>query len=105
MAITEAEAKTRWCPFARIVGAIDHIIPDDQAAFNRIHNRGEGQIPPSSLCIGSACMAWRQGHKRNTDWKASDHNYVQAWPKHPDDKEPQYIADPDHGFCGLACRP
>lgn len=39
--MTEDEAKTKWCPFARVV---------DSARGTD----GEG-----ARCIGSACMAWR----------------------------------------------
>ena len=35
--MTEAEAKTKWCPFVRIAG-VRH---------------------PAAQCIASACMAWR----------------------------------------------
>lgn len=71
--MTEDEAKAKWCPFARVVetGEYSH---DKDAAFNRIDNcdhRGDQPITdtvphipelnllPTTLCIGSACMAWR----------------------------------------------
>lgn len=37
--MTEEEAKTKWCPFARDVDGA-----------------------PTTNCIGSACMAWRWDH-------------------------------------------
>src|SRR5262245_17964371 len=43
--MTEAEAKTKWCPMSRV----RLIGPDDGA-----RNFGE-----ASRCIASACMAWR----------------------------------------------
>jgi hypothetical protein len=54
--ITEAEAKTKWCPFAR-PGAYR---PDDCGEVRG--NRMMDGVPDSgALCVGSACMAWREG--------------------------------------------
>jgi len=46
--MTEDEAKTKWCPFARLAEL-------DGA------NRGSvsGHDMPLAKCIGTACMAWR----------------------------------------------
>lgn len=53
--ITEAEAKTKWCPLARTpIDAPDGLITGFIPA-----NRSERGLPASCLCIGSACMAWR----------------------------------------------
>lgn len=44
--MTEAEAKTKWCPFARL--------SEMGGTYNRCG-------PSANLeCIGSACMAWRK---------------------------------------------
>lgn len=43
----EAEAKTKWCPFARV----------GEQASGAAENRPDG----SYNCIASACMAWRTG--------------------------------------------
>lgn len=49
--MTEEEAKTKWCPFARV----------DSTAANRPNPGPNCDVtagwPP---CIGSACMAWRR---------------------------------------------
>ena len=58
MILTEAEAKTKWCPFVRLgmmkVGA----------TINRAFMTAEqAETQANTTCIGSACMAWRQAHK------------------------------------------
>lgn len=60
MSITEDEAKTKWCPMARVI--LDYSVqPDTQAVASA--NRGEAdetdQIFTGSRCIGSGCMMWR----------------------------------------------
>lgn len=88
--MTEEEAKTKWCPYARVVmgdaeePAIgpfnrDHWINDDNLA-STIHR---------STCIGSACMAWR--------WVPKSGNSK--------DGKPNYYAGNWKGFCGLAGKP
>lgn len=44
--MTEDEAKTKWCPFAK---------PSETSALRYV----DASRPQHSLCIGSACMAWR----------------------------------------------
>jgi hypothetical protein len=77
--MTEEEAKTKWCPFARV--QIDE--DDGSGAPNRFVEDKDGK-PDSDMrhnsCIGSACMAWR--------WI------------------PEGVGiKVDHGFCGLAGKP
>ena len=64
--MTEEEAKTKWCPFARSIparrakdGSIEH--DGGVPAFNRYNTdeKGVTTLPGSGMCIGSACMAWR----------------------------------------------
>ena len=74
--MTEAEAKTKWCPFARV--STDST---DNNAANRYAPQDENDTANflvESMCIGSACMAWRM-QRQNEDY--------------------------GHGFCGLAGRP
>ena len=52
--MTEDEAKTKWCPFARV--AYDGFNGNRFCAEE--HNR-IALNPASSRCIGSNCMAWR----------------------------------------------
>jgi hypothetical protein len=49
MILTEEEAKTKWCPFARLSIGKDLAAP----------NRGPS-VEEKCRCIGSACMAWRR---------------------------------------------
>jgi len=79
--MTEDEAKTKWCPFVRAIGAVS-----DDAAANRWPTDPDGEFDdtlgldawghPHALCIASQCMAWRTG--------------------------PQLGERRDGGYCGLA---
>lgn len=55
--MTEDEAKTKWCPFART------IILGNGGSFIGPANRAVGaegkEGPEGPKCIASACMAWR----------------------------------------------
>lgn len=89
--MTEDEAKTKWCPFVRVAGAVTTNDPPTMigcAATNRNVN------PADVHCIGSACMAWRWS--RDAEWQAK--------------AEAEYrrsgrIIAPTDGYCGLAGRP
>lgn len=63
--MTEDEAKTKWCPFAR-VGA-----PVDSIAAGCSTNRwpGDDSVGPGSpyLCIAADCMAWRWSQPETGD--------------------------------------
>lgn len=64
--MTEEDAKTKWCPFARVIpGFIQDgemfSNPAGIPAHNRIQERGT-DTPTwhgAMSCIGSECMAWR----------------------------------------------
>jgi hypothetical protein len=87
MTYTEEEAKTKWCPFARVSSY------GRESGWNRTgpHRIGDAAIlaPSWSLCLGPACMAWQQ-----TDNK--------TWPSAPG--EPERKPEPA-GYCGLAGQP
>lgn len=63
--MTEDEAITKWCPFARVVKDWRDPTPDDQTRiygpFNRdcVISLDECDSDLTS-CIGSQCMAWRE---------------------------------------------
>ena len=73
--MTEDEAQTRWCPFARapLVTATGEIA----IGACVVNRRASGGPDAASLCIASACMAWRVSTVLRSD------NHV-------------------HGYCGLA---
>jgi hypothetical protein len=96
--VTEEEAKKKWCPFARIAAG-------EGPAFNRLVERvtdsASASIDSPSLCIGSACMAWRNiteqrrfdaTGKELTDANIFYHGAV-------------YKDVPIGGYCGLAGQP
>jgi hypothetical protein len=57
--MTEEEAKTKWCPFARLTFSTEGF-----AAGNRFDDCAWAE--KRALCIGSACMAWRWGDNAET---------------------------------------
>lgn len=62
MLMTEDEARTKWCPMARIA---TNIYPH-ASAINRGHDSGVPQIPPGCQCIASKCAMW-QWHWQSYD--------------------------------------
>ena len=54
----ESEAKTKWCPLARIATADRNGDNCSTVAPNRVV-RGPG-VTDMANCIGSACMAWQR---------------------------------------------
>lgn len=79
--MTEDEAKTKWCPFARVM-----LFEPEPGAGNHAVNR----TTMDCHCIGSACMAWR----------AEAGIVVPA-----DSVTPEMLARKAGGYCGLAGRP
>lgn len=104
--ITEAEAATKWCPASRM---LSHTSAQDGKgrmweggySYNRSADGGELYIPTGCKCIGSACMMWRQGQKRNPEWMPN-HSMMAGYEMHPDDRQPTHIPDPERGHCALA---
>lgn len=87
MALTEDEARSRWCPFTRV----------GEQASGAAENRPNGDLH----CIASGCMAWRWGQKPNPSYNP---NSGATWPQ-PYPPIPTYIEDREHGGCGLAGQP
>jgi hypothetical protein len=103
--MTEDQAKQLWCPFARVhvpAGVINRI----SSALRRIAKkaRASGNISDAEYieeqeadtrCIGSGCMAWREGRSPlpiGYRIDAEGNRTVTKW-------------SVEHGFCGLAGRP
>jgi hypothetical protein len=93
--LTEVQARGRWCPFSRAAmataeGVLIHGLP----AANRWQTDGKGDnlLPAGSMCIASACMAWRKRvSASDRDLRDSD-----------DERIGKFEAG---GYCGLAGRP
>ena len=90
--MTEDEAKTKWCPFARSMVTIDgHADAAKTVKTGPIAvasaNRFEGNL--MALCVGSGCMAWRweNGYEPATLAHMRAADITPAFPR---------------GYCGLA---
>lgn len=94
--MTEDEAKTKWCPFARSAPSRGAVI------YNR-----DGAGNPYVLCIGSACMAWRPLHDMATETtRSSQRPAGEGWmPGSGYDDWTRTTRVDLGGFCGLAGRP
>ena len=86
---TEAEARQKWCPFARPVSLNQGrwwsvFLPGDRDATQH----SDGRVTNiEDHCIGSACMAWR---RERTPQQAA----------HAKKKVPE--SSDAYGYCGLA---
>lgn len=62
MILTEAEARTKWCPFVRPIMLDNGRI---YTPYGREVKKDEYGVPVKILdqCIASACMAWQQETK------------------------------------------
>ncbi|CAB4165151.1 hypothetical protein UFOVP833_31 [uncultured Caudovirales phage] len=95
--MTEDEAKTKWCPFARQATVFSR----EGATGGTANRDGPHHYGvPNVECIASACMAWRWEDEdaydqRLTEWEdAANIGGVQRGP------EPMR-----GGFCGLGGKP
>ena len=95
--MTEQEAKTKWCPFARIP------VIGDRADVTC--NRANADADKYANCIGSRCMAWRwMSFTPHATFPASSkaiaEDHVAQIEKHDIGAAPQI-----GGYCGLAGEP
>jgi hypothetical protein len=95
--MTEEEAKTKWCPYARHAYSTDRFETNPPAvSCNRMLEKE--QQAEGCNCIGSACMAWRW----DMDWSSSTEE------GHGGDlvlRLKRLRGQPKQGFCGLAGKP
>lgn len=52
MIFTEEQAKTKWCPYSRVM-----VDQDVEVSVNRSVRGGEPD--PDCMCVATGCMAWR----------------------------------------------
>lgn len=93
--ITEEEAKTKWCPFARDSMLEECTMGVTTYNFNRGFADAGEIVPKSCLCIASECMAWRKTGAVGTNARGErvdrDLDGRTTWM--------------DTGYCGLAGKP
>lgn len=95
MAMTEAEARTKWCPNTRKVVSLDNA--DRQPMQISSANRTRDD-QPICVCIASRCMFWRW------DGGSSPRARAGAVAQKPSDKAAAMALDgaPTEGYCGQA---
>jgi hypothetical protein len=91
--LTEAEAATRWCPFARVSlpanSAGNRISSFHKSIASTAGDRDHyAQQEADCCCIGSRCAAWRWH-----EWRMK---------RGPDDQFLNPPVQEQTGFCGLA---
>lgn len=91
MAMTEAEAKTKWCPNSRIAVHAG----SGGATCNR---HPQDSVTEDTLCRASGCMFWR--------WDAGSSERARAAPANllPSQRAAlaELSAEPTEGYCGQA---
>jgi hypothetical protein len=105
--MTEDEAKTKWCPFARTVehGGAGTSMPRNRVAL--ISTEPATVLIENLIginCIGSACMAFRWEPQLYEHHSNDFGKYINS----EEDTNRHGVkgkALPRHGFCGLAGRP
>jgi len=93
--MTEEQAKEKWCPFGRVIGAHADAgnIQRLHTGYNRLWRRDSQEMEPAkaSACIASRCMAWRWTEEKpilDIDLATSDVEKGERT-----------------GYCGLASKP
>jgi hypothetical protein len=103
-ALTEDEAKTKWCPEARVKWAKRNgdgnnwSTRDGDPAFNVVRIERAGDEYHVGSCVGSSCMMWRW----HEPWTSSTEEGVGGDLVLRLSRKP---GEPKRGFCGLAGRP
>ena len=106
--MTEEEAKTKWCPFARVMISADS---DGGGAFAvkgpiALGSANRFKANERAACIASECMAWRWRTVPNPAWKPdASMMMAQYLAPNPYSQTPAGIASSTDGYCGLAGAP
>ena len=79
--MTEDEAKTKWCPFVRVVMG-SGVVVSTRGTDTRTENPSKYKL--SVRCIASECMMWR--------WDLENYEF----------SETDNTFHPTRGYCGLA---
>jgi len=94
--MTEAEAKTKWCPFMQIG------LTDVRFATNRGHVLQQNE-KTTLKCIGSECMAWRW---TNSPERIKEHELLnKKGVGQPGRENKPWPEGQPAGYCGLAGKP
>ena len=83
--MTEEEARTKWCPFARV------IVVETKVTGNRVfemRTEGVDLNPDTCRCIASECMMWRWEGRVDGHLIATERGHV--------------TPSEAPGYCGLA---
>lgn len=89
---TEDEARTKWCPFARVPVVV---ATPDQSCPAASGNRAT-TMDDECNCIASDCMAWRRGKDA---WLTSGGKVIQQADCEPECGYGHWVKQ---GYCGLA---
>lgn len=116
--MTEDDARTKWCPFARVPdggGVTGALTASNRHAGQKAGGDGKPRIlRGNAMCIGSECMAWRWIPPAESplfaaaaEERARTHGYLHQGKAHVRDvayRNPPKGVDYDRhdGHCGLA---
>ena len=94
--MTEAEAKTKWCPMVRAT-YFDQAVGLWTGPANAQSMGKVGDLLYGGKCIGSACMMWRW----NTKYTPPPYSMMATYPQPEGTTE----ISATEGYCGLAGKP
>jgi len=107
--MTEADAKQRWCPFARVWHCDGEHGDVTGVAINRFASEHDPIRDTNARCIGSMCMAWRTTHVEIQEERFAQEARPEGEGWEPFSDSPRncawkrtLAAPVTHGFCGLA---
>lgn len=87
--LTEEQTKEKWCPFVRYLAVFTNTSDGKVEALANYNRGAQDSGLGKARCIGSECMAWREGPPKSVFGNAAD-------------KIPQQVSV---GYCGLAGKP